>query len=99
MALQPTLGEARGVLAKLDLLSGQNQEAIEHCRKALEINPKDQTALYRLIQVLQKTGSKREIPNLLKRLASLREQAAKEERDRSRYKLIEGDDSSAPAKP
>jgi len=99
VALQPTLGEARGVLAKLALLSGQNQEAIEHCRKALEINPKDQTALYRLIQVLQKTGSKREIPNLLKRLASLREQAATEERDRSRYKLIEGDDSSAPAKP
>jgi tetratricopeptide (TPR) repeat protein len=99
VALQPTLGEARGVLAKLDLLAGQNQEAIKQCRKALQINPKDQTALYRLIQALQKTGSKKEIPDLLRRLASLREQAAKEERDRSRYKLIEGDEPPLAAKP
>jgi tetratricopeptide (TPR) repeat protein len=99
VAIQPTLGEARGVLAKLDLLAGKNQDAIAQCRKALEINPEDQTALYRLIQALQKTGSKEEIPDLLKRLAALREQAAKEERDRSRYKLIEGDEPPPAAKP
>jgi tetratricopeptide (TPR) repeat protein len=99
VSLQPNLAEARGVLAKLDLLAGQNQEAIEQCRKALEINPKDQAALYRLIQSLQKTGAKKEIPDLLKRLATLREQASKEERERSRYKLIEGEDPESPAKP
>jgi tetratricopeptide (TPR) repeat protein len=99
VSLQPNLGEARGVLAKLDLLAGRNQEAIEQCRRALEINPKDQTALYRLIQALQKTGNKKEIPDLLKGLASLREQAAKEERDRSRYRLIEGGEPPAAAKP
>jgi tetratricopeptide (TPR) repeat protein len=99
VALQPNLGDARGVLAKLDLLAGQNEDAITQCRKALEINPKDQTALYRLIQALQKTGNRKEIPALLNRLASAREQAAKEERDRSRYKLIEGDEAGAGAKP
>jgi tetratricopeptide (TPR) repeat protein len=91
VSLQPTLASARSVLAKLYLQGGQNWEAVEQCRKALEIDPKDQTSLYRLIQALRKTGNQAEIPELLKRLAALREQAAKEERERNRYKLIEGD--------
>jgi tetratricopeptide (TPR) repeat protein len=99
VSLQPNLAEARAVLAKLYLLAGQSQEAIEQCRKALENNPKDQTALYRLIQGLQKTGSKKEIPALLKRLAALREESAREERERDRYKLVEGDDPPPSAKP
>jgi Flp pilus assembly protein TadD len=92
VAFQPGLAEARTVLAKLDLLAGRNQQAADQCRKALESNPKDQTALYRLIQALQKSANKKEIPDLLKRLARLREQSAKEERDRSRYKLIDSDE-------
>lgn len=89
VALQPTLAPARGVLAKLYLQAGQNQETIEQCRKALASDPKDQTAVYRLIQALRKTGNKAEIPGLLKRLAALRQQAAQEERERYRYKLVE----------
>jgi DNA-binding SARP family transcriptional activator len=57
----------------------------------LKSDPKDQTALYRLIQALRKTGQTSEIPDLLKRLAQLREEATKEERERYRYKLIEED--------
>jgi tetratricopeptide (TPR) repeat protein len=91
VALAPNLAEARSVLARLYLDSGQTREAIEQCRKAIEINPKDQAALYRLIQALQKTGEKKEIPGLLNRLAAAREQATREERERSRYKLIEGE--------
>jgi len=87
--LQPTLADARDVLAKLYLQTGQSQEAVEQCRKALEINPKDQAALYRLIQALQRTGDKTEVPELLKRFALLREQAKKDERQRYRYKLVE----------
>jgi tetratricopeptide (TPR) repeat protein len=89
VSLQPTLGAARGVLAKLYMQAGQYQEAVEQCREALKSDPKDQTALYRLIQALRKTGQQGEIPDLLKRLAQLREQATKEERERYRYKLIE----------
>jgi len=95
VALQPALADARSVLAKLYLQAGQNQEAVEQCRKALESDPKDQTAVYRLIQALRKTGDRAEIPDLLKKLASLRQQAAKEERERYRYKLVEGDAQSA----
>src|SRR6266852_6563056 len=91
VTLQPTLGAARGVLAKLYMQTGQYQEAVDQCRKALNNDPKDQTALYRMIQALRKSGQKGEIPDLLKRLALLREQATKEERERYRYKLIEED--------
>ena len=91
VTLQPTLAAARGVLAKLYMQTGQYPDAIEQCRKALVIDPKDQTAVYRLIQALRKTGDKKEIPELLQRLAQLREQATKEEKDHYRYKLFEED--------
>ena len=54
-------------------------------------DPKDQTALYHLIQALRKTGDKAEIPDLLKRLAQLRKQTAHEESQRYQYKLVEED--------
>ena len=92
--LRPTLGPARGVLAKLYLENGQYAEAAEQCRKAIEIDPKDQTALYHLIQALRRTDSQKEIPDLLKRLATLRQQATNEEREQYRYKLVEGDTGS-----
>ncbi len=96
VVLQPSLAAARGVLAKLHLQAGQYPEAIEQCRRALATDPKDQTALYRLIQALRKSGDKAEIPDLLKRLASLREQAAQEERERYRYRLVLGDSGRTP---
>ena len=91
VTLQPTLAAARAVLAKLYMQTGNYQDAIDQCRKALHNDPKDQTAVYRLIQALRKTGQKAEIPELLQRLAQLREQATQEERERYRYKLFEED--------
>jgi tetratricopeptide (TPR) repeat protein len=94
IALQPTLGDARGVLAKLYLESGKYKEAAEECRKALSVNPNDQATVYHLIQALRKTGDAREIPDLLARLAVLRKQAAREQSERYQYKLVEGDSQS-----
>jgi tetratricopeptide (TPR) repeat protein len=94
VALRPALGPARGVLAKLYLQSGQYPEAAAECRKALEIDPKDQASLYHLIQALRKAGKMDEIPPLLKRLAALRQQATKDEREQYRYKLVEGEAGS-----
>jgi tetratricopeptide (TPR) repeat protein len=91
VSLRPTLAAARAVLAKLYLDSGHNREAAEQCRKALEIDPKDQTSLYRLIQALRKTGETEQVPELLKRLAQLRQESAKQQKQRSRFTLIEGD--------
>jgi predicted Zn-dependent protease len=96
VSLQPTLAAARTVLAKLYMQGGQYQLAIEQCRRALKDDPKDQTAVYHLIQALRKTGQQREIPELLQRLAQLREEATKEERERYRYKLFEEDSPTQP---
>lgn len=94
VALQPTLSGARTVLAKLYLQEGKYSEAIEQCRRALERDPKDQIALYHLIQALRKTKDQREIPDLLKQFALLRKQAAREQSERNRYKLAEEDPQS-----
>ena len=100
VSLQPGLADARGGLAKIYLQTGEYQEAIEQCRKALDSDPKDQAAVYHLIQALRKTGKKDEIPEMLKRLAQLREQATKDERQRYRYKLVEEDaQPQEPARP
>jgi len=92
VALRPNLAPAHAVLAKLYLDAGRDEPAAQECRKALAIDPKDQTSLYRLIQALRKTGDTKELPELLERLAELRKQATQEERQRNRYKLVEGED-------
>ncbi|MGB6725448.1 MAG: tetratricopeptide repeat protein [Terracidiphilus sp.] len=89
ISLRPSLGTARDLLAKLYLQSGQNEAAVEQSRKALEIDPKDQAAIYHLIQGLRKSPRQDEIPDLLKRLAALRMEGTKEENERHRYKLVE----------
>ena len=89
VTLQPTLAAARDVLAKLYLQAGQTHAAIDQCREALKADPKDQTALYHLIQALRKTDNPKEIPDLLKRLAELRAESTKDEREHNRYKLVE----------
>jgi tetratricopeptide (TPR) repeat protein len=91
VSLQPTLSGVRTVLAKLYLQAGNYPQAVEQCRKALDRDPKDQAALYHLIQGLRKLGDHREIPDLLKRLALLRKQAARDESQRNQFKLVEED--------
>ncbi len=95
VALRPSFPSARVTLAKFYMQMEKYVEAAEQCRKALASDPRDQTALYRLIQAQRKLGQQKEIPELLKRLAALREQASKEERERYRYKLIEEGDAGA----
>ena len=72
--------------------------AIVQSRKALDSDPKDQTALYHLIQALRKSGRTKDIPELLKRLADLRIEGTKEEAEHNRYKLVE-DKSPSMEKP
>jgi tetratricopeptide (TPR) repeat protein len=100
LALQPNMAAARVVLAKFYMQTQQYKEAAVQCRKALANHPNDQTAVYRLIQALRKIGDTREIPELSKRLALLRAQVLKDDRDKYRYKLIEENATpEAPAKP
>jgi tetratricopeptide (TPR) repeat protein len=86
--LQPSLANAHDVLANYYLQAGEIASTISECRAALAHNPKDQTALYRLIVALRKTDRKAEIPDLLKRLAQARQEAARKEGENNRYKLV-----------
>ncbi len=88
VALQPSLTSAHNVLAKYYLDSRQYALAAKECRLVLDRSPADQTALYHLVMALRKTNEQAEIPELLKRLASARQNAAKEEGERNRYKLV-----------
>jgi len=88
VTLEPSLSSAHDVLANFYLQSGKTDAAIDECRAALEHNPQDQTALYRLIVALRKTDRKAEIPDLLKRLAAARQEATKQEAENNRYKLV-----------
>jgi tetratricopeptide (TPR) repeat protein len=92
--LRPDLEPARSVLGKLDLQAGDLQEAATQCRKALALDPTDQASLYHLIQALRKSGETAEIPDLLKRLANLRQNETEKEREQYRYRLV---DTDAPA--
>jgi tetratricopeptide (TPR) repeat protein len=89
IALRPSLTEAHDILAKLDLQAGDQAGAVAQSRQALTGDPKDQTAIYHLIQALRKSGDTKDVPELLKKLAELRSQATKEEAERNRYKLVE----------
>jgi tetratricopeptide (TPR) repeat protein len=88
VTLQPSLTAAHNVLAKYYLDSGQNELAAKECRVVLEKDPSDQSALYHLVIALRKTNKQAEIPDLLKRLASARQEATRVEGERNRYKLV-----------
>lgn len=94
VSLGPGLGPAHAVLAKLYLQAGSYQQAVAECNRALEIDPTDQSSVYHLIQALRKSGKTSQIPELLKRLAQLRQEATEKEREQYRYRLVE---SSEPA--
>jgi len=89
VSLQSTLGPAHDVLAKLYLRSGDYRAAAQECRLALKIDSADQSAIYRLIQALRKVGDNQETSELVKRLAELRRESAREESERNRFRLAD----------
>jgi len=91
VTLNPALGPAHTVLAKLYMTSDRYPDAVAECRKAIHDDPADQTALYHLVRALRKTDQKDEIPGLLKQLAVVRQQAANKKREENRIKLVEGE--------
>jgi len=73
--LDPHMVAAHDLLATVYLRNNQPQKAIQECRVALASDPADQQAVYHLILALRKTGSKQEIPDLLKKLNQFRSAA------------------------
>jgi len=86
--LDPQMAAAHDLLANIYLESGQTDLAIRHCNSALAIDPSDQAALYHLILATRKTDRKDQVPELLKRLASLKRAAQEEQSKRVDYRLM-----------
>jgi tetratricopeptide (TPR) repeat protein len=95
--VQPGLVSARDTLAKLYLQEGKDQLAVEQSRESLRHDPNDQIAIYHLIVALRRTGQKQELPELLQKLAELRQKATREEGEHNRYKLIEQTGAGTPS--
>jgi tetratricopeptide (TPR) repeat protein len=91
IAINPGLGPAHTILAKLYITAQRYSEAVAECRKALQYDPANQTALYHLVHALRRTDQKDEIPEVLKQLAAVRQQSNKKKREENRFKLVEGD--------
>lgn len=87
--LDPGLVAAHDLLAMLYLQSGKSELAAIECQSALDLDPKDQQALYHLVLAIRKTGRKSEIPVLMKRLADMRDADQTQGAQQKRYKLME----------
>lgn len=84
--LRPDFVLSRDLLSNLYLKSGDFQKSIAESRRALHYNPSDRDAVYHLIRALQKSSdTNNELPQLMKRLASLPEW----DEEVTRYKLYE----------
>jgi tetratricopeptide (TPR) repeat protein len=89
--LKPDLTAARDLLASMYLKSGQNTLAIEQCRRALQTDPANQSALYHLIMASHNSGQKADINALEQRLLLLQSGAGGQQENRTRYKFVEPD--------
>ncbi len=77
VAINPKLPLARNILSTLYLSSGQTQAAAEQARRVLKDDPDNESAIYHLILSLRRNDKSAELPDLLQRLAKLRQNANK----------------------
>ena len=85
---KPDLVDAHNLLASMYMSLGQYDRAVTECRTALQYDPANESAMYRLIMSLRHTGHNDELPPLVKRLAELHQESARHETDRKRFRLV-----------
>jgi tetratricopeptide (TPR) repeat protein len=83
---------AHDLLGAVYIEFGHVQEAIEHSRAALAIDPDDQPAIYHLILALRKTEDKNEVPALVKKLMGLQRDSKSKAPASSKFRLYEVQD-------
>jgi tetratricopeptide (TPR) repeat protein len=99
--LKPDLLPAHNLLAKIDDMRGDTAAVIQQCREALRLDPSDQSALFRLMRAVSKTGDTSTAQALMRQVAEQHEHARAEESERLRYKIVEatGPEPQPPAQP
>lgn len=85
--LDPKLLAARDLLSSIYLENGQTESSIEESRAVIQIDSRDQQAVYHLIVALRKIGQKEQLPQLLKRLMELRANSSDQQSRPKRYQL------------
>ncbi len=85
---KPDLVEAHNQLASMYMTLSQYDRAIKECRTALQYDPANESAMYRLIISLRHSGHNDELPPLVKQLAELHQASLKHETDRKRFRLV-----------
>lgn len=87
--LKPDFVPARNLLAKIDDMRGDTAAVIQQCREALRLDPSDQSALFRLMRAVSKTGDTAAAQALMRQVAEQHQHARTEESERLRYKIVE----------
>ena len=97
--LDPSLVAAQDLLSTLYIESGHLDQAIEHSRAALAVDPNDEQAVYHLILAFRKTGRKDQLSALVKQLVDIRAQSKVKQPADKRYRLYEEPISSGETAP
>jgi tetratricopeptide (TPR) repeat protein len=87
--LEPRMIAAHDLLAASYIEQGHVNEAIEHSRAALAIDPNDQQAIYHLILALRKTEDKSEVPALVNKLMEVQKSSQSRAPDKKKFLLYE----------
>ena len=100
MALQPGLAPAHAVLARVYLQAGRHREAVEQCRRALDIHP---ARLDQPVSTHSGAAKVRAIRRRSRRCCSgwrpFASRPPRQERERYRYRLVIGESHEAPDGP
>jgi len=86
---KPDLVDAHNLLASMYMTLDEYDRAIKESRLALEYDPSNETALYRLILALRHSGQSQDLQPLVKRLSELHQESMRHETDRKKYRLVE----------
>ena len=86
---KPDLVDAHNLLASMYMTLKQYDQAIKESRKALQYDPSNETALYRLILALRHSGQGDDLQPLVKHLSELHQESMRRETDRKKYRLVE----------
>jgi tetratricopeptide (TPR) repeat protein len=92
LQLEPRMVSAHDLLGAVYIEFGHVQEAIEHSRAALAIDPDDQPAIYHLILALRKTEDKNEVPTLVKKLMEFQRDSKSKAPATNKFRLYEVQD-------
>ncbi|MGA3031883.1 MAG: tetratricopeptide repeat protein [Terracidiphilus sp.] len=93
---KPDLVDAHNLLASMYLSLNQFDRAIKESKTALQYDPSNETALYRLILALRHSGRGDDLQPLVKRLSELHRESLQHETDRKKYRLVEQESATSP---